>query len=43
MTENNMNTWGEDLKGLTAQIIKASFNVHNALGGGFLEKVYHTL
>lgn len=39
--ENNIKIWGEDLKELTSQIIKASFNVHNALGGGFLEKVYH--
>lgn len=26
---------------LTGEIIKAAFNVHNALGAGFLEKVYH--
>jgi len=27
--------------GLTGEIIKAAQNVHNALGYGFLEKVYH--
>lgn len=26
---------------LTEKIIKAAFNVHNILGAGFLEKVYH--
>ena len=26
---------------LTGLIIKAAFNVHNVLGAGFLEKVYH--
>ena len=26
---------------VTSKIIKAAFNVHNALGSGFLEKVYH--
>ena len=28
-------------KELTGEIIKAAFNVHNLLGAGFLEKVYH--
>ncbi len=28
-------------KELTGEIIKAAFNVHNILGAGFLEKVYH--
>ena len=28
-------------KELTGEIIKAAFNVHNELGAGFLEKVYH--
>ena len=26
---------------LTGKIIKAAYNVHNVLGAGFLEKVYH--
>lgn len=26
---------------LTSQIIKAAYTVHNSLGSGFLEKVYH--
>ncbi len=26
---------------ITSQIIRASYNVHNELGSGFLEKVYH--
>lgn len=30
-----------ELEELTSKIIKASFNVHNQLGSGFLEKVYH--
>ena len=30
-----------DYNELTSKIIKAAFNVHNVLGAGFLEKVYH--
>ena len=30
-----------DYKELTGEIIKAAFRVHNVLGAGFLEKVYH--
>jgi GxxExxY protein len=30
-----------DYNELTGEIIKAAFNVHNLLGAGFLEKVYH--
>ncbi|MDR2938172.1 MAG: GxxExxY protein [Prevotellaceae bacterium] len=26
---------------ITSQIIRAAYNVHNELGSGFLEKVYH--
>ena len=26
---------------ITSEIIAAAYNVHNALGAGFLEKVYH--
>lgn len=26
---------------ITSEIISAAYNVHNALGSGFLEKVYH--
>jgi len=27
-------------KGLTEQVIRAAYTAHNALGSGFLEKVY---
>ena len=30
-----------EINELTSSIIKAAFNVHNILGAGFLEKVYH--
>jgi GxxExxY protein len=38
-----MNSINEKYKhsALTSKIIKAAYNVHNELGSGFLEKIYH--